>query len=151
MKLKRRHAKRGRVEIIPLIDTILILLIFYMSFSTFNKKEKRIDAKMPSFQAPTQQDPVDVVLDLVLHVRSSSDIEIGGSSFDCNTLRSQMSSLEGQPVTVVIEAEPGTKYQDVICALDACALAKLTRVAFRPLRTATPAATDTTAATAPIP
>ena len=34
MKLKRSNLKPGRVEIIPLIDTILILLIFYMSFST---------------------------------------------------------------------------------------------------------------------
>ena len=30
MKIKRRKVKRGRVEIIPLIDTIVILLIFYM-------------------------------------------------------------------------------------------------------------------------
>ena len=33
MKIKRRRTKRGRVEIIPLIDTIVILLVFYMSFS----------------------------------------------------------------------------------------------------------------------
>ena len=31
MKLKRRRVKRGRVEIIPMIDTIVILLIFYMT------------------------------------------------------------------------------------------------------------------------
>ena len=44
MKLNRREVKRGRIEIIPMIDTILIMLIFYMSFSTFTQKEKRIGA-----------------------------------------------------------------------------------------------------------
>src|SRR5580765_6968441 len=137
MKLKRRHAKRGRVEIIPLIDTILILLIFYMSFSTFNKTETQITAKMPSLRAaPPELNPQDTDLDLVLHVRSSEEIIIGGNVFTALSLRSQMKSLEGQKVTVIIEAEPDTKYQDVIAALDACALAKLTRVAFRPIRTA---------------
>ena len=150
MKLKRRHSKRGRVEIIPLIDTILILLIFYMSFSSFNKTEKRIDAKMPSLRpADSEKPPSEVDLDLVMHVRNSNEIIIGGSIFTTSSLRMQMKSLEGQKVTVVIEAEPETKYQDVIGALDACAMAKLTKVAFRPIRAADAAAGGAAPAASP--
>ena len=134
MKLPRRHPKRGRVEIIPMIDTILILLIFYMTFSTFTQKEKRIDAKLPLIS--TRVAPTKVPLDIVIHVRDSDNIIVNGSAaFDMAGLRDAMMGLAsvGQEATVVIEAEPDTKYQDVIAALDACAQAHLTKVAFRPL------------------
>lgn len=134
MKLKRRAAKRGRVEIIPMIDTLLILLIFYMCFSTFNAREKRIDTKLPLVSvkvAPTQ-----VPLDIVLHVKDRDNIVVNSANnYDLISLRDAMMQLAmiGQDTTIVIEAEPGTSYQDVIGALDACAQAHLTKVAFRPL------------------
>jgi biopolymer transport protein ExbD len=134
MKLKRRSAKKGRVEIIPMIDTILILLIFYMSFSTFTQKEKRIDAKLPLIS--TKVAPTKVPLDITIHVHDKDQIIVNGSAaFDLVSLRDAMTQLStiGQEATVVIEAEPTTPYGDVVGALDACALARLTKVAFRPL------------------
>lgn len=135
MKLQRRTAKRGRVEIIPMIDTILILLIFYMSFSTFDKKEKRIDAKLPLIS--TRIAPTQVPLDITLHVRDKDNIVVNGNAvYDMFSIRDAMASLAaiGQDVTIVIEAEADTSYQDVIAALDACAQARLSKVAFRPLQ-----------------
>jgi biopolymer transport protein ExbD len=134
MKLTRRARKRGRVEIIPMIDTILILLIFYMSFSTFHKKEKRIDAKLPLVS--TKVAPTQVPLDIVLHVKDRDHIIVNGANtFDILSIRDALMQLAaiGQETTVIIEAEPDTSYQDVIGALDACAQAHLTKVAFRPL------------------
>jgi biopolymer transport protein ExbD len=135
MKLKRRSVKRGRVEIIPMIDTILILLIFYMSFSTFTKKEKRIDAKLPLIAVGQAQAAVDRPLDLTLMVRNKDEILVNGAPFTTEQLRAYMGQLSivDQNTTVVIEALPETPYQAVIGALDACAMAKLTKVAFRPL------------------
>jgi biopolymer transport protein ExbD len=133
MKLPRRHSKRGRVEIIPMIDTILILLIFYMSFSTFDAKEKRMDARLPVVSSKVS--PTEVPLDIVLHVKDQDQVLVNGAAYDMVSLRDAMSQLAmiGQDATVVIEADPGTSYQAVIGALDACAQAKLTKVAFRPL------------------
>jgi biopolymer transport protein ExbD len=133
MKLQRRSPKRGRVEIIPMIDTILILLIFYMSFSTFSAKEKRIDAKLPIVS--TKVAPTQVALDITLHVRNKDEIFVNGAPYDTASLRDAMQQLAtiGQEATVIIEADPDTDYQAVIGALDACALANLKKVAFRPL------------------
>jgi biopolymer transport protein ExbD len=134
MKLKRRAMKRGRVEIIPMIDTILILLIFYMTFSTFKKREKRIDAKLPLVSAKVA--PTQVPLDIVLHVKNKDNIVVNeANTYDIVSLRDAMLQLAtiGQDTTIVIEAEPETTYQDVISVLDACAQAHLTKVAFRPL------------------
>ena len=134
MKLARRARRRGRVEIIPMIDTILILLIFYMTFSTFRKKEKRLDARLPAVS--TEVAPTRVTLDIVLHVKDRDNIVVNGAAtFDILSLRDAMMQLAtvGKEATVIIEAEPNTSYQDIIGALDVCAQAHLTRVAFRPL------------------
>ena len=136
MKLSRRNVKRGRVEIIPMIDTILILLIFYMSFSTFGAKEKRIDSRLPIVTKATNLTaPIKQVLDITLHVFSGDRILVNGAEYTADTLRETMLQLSsiGQEATAVIEAEPDTAYQAVISALDACAQARLTNVAFRPL------------------
>jgi biopolymer transport protein ExbD len=116
-----------------MIDTILILLIFYMSFSTFSAKEKRMDARLPvvsSKVAPTQ-----VPLDITVHVKDANEVIVNGAAYDMVSLRDAMGQLAmiGQDATVIIEADPETSYQAVIGALDACAQAKLTKVAFRPL------------------
>jgi biopolymer transport protein ExbD len=134
MKLTRRARKHARVEIIPMVDTILILLIFYMSFSTFRKKEKRIDARLPLVSANVV--PTHMPLDIVLHVKDQSNIVVNGANtFDVISLRDAMMQLAtvDQEATIIIEAEPNSSYQDVIGALDACAQAHVTKVAFRPL------------------
>jgi biopolymer transport protein ExbD len=134
MRLKRRALKRGRVEIIPMIDTILILLIFYMTFSTFKKREKRIDTKLPLVSAKVA--PTHLPLDIVLHVKDKDNILVNDANrYDIVSLRDTMLQLAtiGQDTTIVIEADPETSYQDVISVLDACAQAHLTKVVFRPL------------------
>jgi biopolymer transport protein ExbD len=75
-------------------------------------------------------------LDITLHVFNQTNILVNGASFDYKGLCDQMSQFTTTPeqkVTVVIEGEADTQYQAIISALDACAQAKLTKVAFRPL------------------
>ncbi|MGD0060008.1 MAG: biopolymer transporter ExbD [Verrucomicrobiia bacterium] len=134
MKLKRRTIKRARIEIIPMIDTILMLLVFYMSFSTFTKREKSFLAKLPL--VTSTRSPAQVPLDIVLHVKDQGNIVVNGATtYDIQGLRDAMMQLTavGQDTTIIIEADPGSSYQDVVSALDACARAHLTKVALRPL------------------
>jgi biopolymer transport protein ExbD len=134
MRLKRHIIKRARIEIIPMIDTILMLLVFYMCFSTFSKREKRFSAKLPlvtAAHAPTQ-----LPLDIVLHVKDQNNIVVNGATtFDIPGLRDAMMQLAtaGLDATIIIEADPNSSYQDVVSALDVCAQAHLTKVALRPL------------------
>jgi biopolymer transport protein ExbD len=138
MKLQRRKIKRGRIEIIPMIDTILILLIFYMSFSTLTRREKQIDAKLPFISSGTIAPPTTEILDLLLHVHDRERITVNGqeetpySLPDLQSFLNQYSAI-GQEMTVIIQGDANTAYQDIVSALDVCAVAKLTRVAFRPI------------------
>ncbi|MGO9243191.1 MAG: ExbD/TolR family protein [Verrucomicrobiia bacterium] len=134
MKLKRHIIKRARIEIIPMIDTILMLLVFYMCFSTFSKREKRFSAKLPLVNSAPA--PAQLPLDIVLHVKDQNNIVVNGATtFDIPGLRDAMMQLAaaGQDATIIIEADPNSSYQDVVSALDVCAQAHLTKVALRPL------------------
>lgn len=137
MKLQRRHAKRGRVEIIPMIDTILILLIFYMSFSQFKVEERRIDAKLPVTAKPSAIAPTKVALDIILKVIDENNVIVSGANTfslaDLRTYMSQFAMVGQEDITVVIDADPQARYEHVVGALDACALANLKKVAFKPL------------------
>src|SRR6516225_9698046 len=94
MKLTRRTVKRGRVEIIPMIDTISILLIFYMSFSTFKAKEKAIDSRLPTIAKMTGgTPPTEVPLDLNVHVHDKDTITVNGAPYTADTLRDAMINL----------------------------------------------------------
>ena len=134
MKLRRRTIQRARIEIIPMIDTILMLLVFYMSFSTFNKRENRFNARLPLVTSANT--PAQAPLDIVLHVKDQNTIVVNAATtYDIPGLREAMMQLTaiGQDTTIIIEAEPDTSYQDVVSALDACAQAHLAKVALRPL------------------
>jgi biopolymer transport protein ExbD len=134
MKLNRRIIKRARIEIIPMIDTILMLLVFYMCFSTFSKRETRFNARLPVVTATHA--PAQLPLDIVLHVKDQDNIVVNGAAaYDILGLRDAMLQLTavGQDTTIIIEADPGSSYQDVVSVLDACAQAHLTKVALRPL------------------
>ena len=105
MKLKRRIIRRARIEIIPMIDTILMLLVFYMSFSTFSQREKRFNAKLPLV---TSSMPTQVPLDIVLHVNNQDNIVVNGATtYDILGLRDAMMQLTavGQDTTIIIEAD----------------------------------------------
>ncbi len=90
MKFKRRKIRRGRVEIIPMIDTIVILLIFYMSFARVAEMTREASLKLPETIAGDEfkQLPNQVVINMF----SSDDIRIGGQVFTMAELPDVLSS-----------------------------------------------------------
>jgi len=86
MKVKRRNVKRGRIEIIPLIDTIVILLIFYMTFSRFSEAQREAALKLPEsrsgdeFKKLPQQ--------LIVNMYSATEISLGGNHYKVEDLPS---------------------------------------------------------------
>src|SRR5579862_3539294 len=84
MKFKRRQIKRGRIEIIPMIDTIVILLIFYMSFSRFAEMERESHINLPAsrvgdeFKKTSNQ--------LIVNMFSAADVTVGGQPYKVDDL-----------------------------------------------------------------
>ncbi len=65
MKLRRRELKRARIEIIPMIDTIFFLLVFFMitSLSMVQVSAKKVDLPQSQTAHDRPQEKVVVSLD----------------------------------------------------------------------------------------
>ena len=64
MKLKAYQPKRARIEIIPMIDTIFFLLVFFMIASLAMTTQKGMPVNLPKASAATERPVVKVVLTL---------------------------------------------------------------------------------------
>ena len=64
MKLKAYQPKKARIEIIPMIDTIFFLLVFFMIASLAMSTAKGMPVNLPKASASTERPVVKIVLTL---------------------------------------------------------------------------------------
>ena len=64
MKLKCYQPKKARIEIIPMIDTVFFLLVFFMMASLAMTTAKGLPVNLPKASAATDKPVVKVVLTL---------------------------------------------------------------------------------------
>jgi len=77
MKLKRRSIRRGRIEIIPMIDTVVILLIFYMTFSRFAEANRDSSLELPKSRAGEKWKKLPQ--QVIVNMHSAEVCSIGGN------------------------------------------------------------------------
>ncbi len=131
MKLKRRRIKRGRIEIIPMIDTIVILLIFYMSFSTFVEVSRDASIELPTsragdeFTAKPDQ--------IIVNMESRERIRIGDQLLTAPDLAGALRRIRDQQPqvnSIILRAYRGMTYTDLSAFMVACAAAEIADVTF---------------------
>ncbi len=125
-----------------MIDVVFLLLIFFMCASKFRVLEQRLDAFLPKggreWVDPPPPPPKDV--DLIIKVstlKSASrrpHFQIRSwATHDPNELAALLMRLPRPgKYRVVIDGDGNCPFQHLMSALDACARARLTDVAFRP-------------------
>jgi len=84
MRIKRRNVKRGRIEIIPLIDTIVILLIFYMTFSRFAEAQRESALKLPESRAGDEFKKLPQ--QIIVNMHSAEEVSVGGVKYKVSEL-----------------------------------------------------------------
>jgi biopolymer transport protein ExbD len=121
MRLQSRKAKEDpEINLIPLIDVALLLVIFFMLSSTF-MEEGRLKIELPQASlAPTGRPKADAIVVAVTQSGSYrvNDRELVNSSTD--TLRAAIIEIAGtdrdKPVTV--RADARATHQSVVSAMD---------------------------------
>lgn len=134
MKLKRRHIKRGRVEIIPMIDTIVILLIFYMSFSRFAEMEREARIKLPTSRAGDefQKTPNQIIVNMF----SADDVTVGGHPYrvgDLPDLLRRMKATDPKLSSLILRGRREMTYRDLSTFMKVCSKAGIADVTFATL------------------
>ena len=136
MKLKRRKIKRGRIEIIPMIDTIVILLIFYMTFSRFAEATRDANLKLPESRAGDEfkQLPNQVIINMY----TADEVFLEKVKYrvdDIPGVLHQIKQLDPKftNMAVILRASKDMTYTDLSSFMKACAKAGIAEVTFTTL------------------
>lgn len=126
----------------PMVDVVMVILIFFMLGTTFAISEGVLPTRLPSRIGPGGEAKVTIIPAVrigLLEADAGSRCEIvvmghtlAENSFDALRLLLEAKRLAGADTSgrILIGAEPGVKYQYVISAMDACVRAGFGNIQF---------------------
>jgi biopolymer transport protein ExbD len=128
MKLPRKTKRKARIEIIPMIDTMFFLLVFFMVATLTMTMQRGIQVNLP--HAATAKDEIKQIVTLTL-------TKEGKLYFDKDEINSPAEiqsrlALMGNRVaeiSVVINADKAVEHGRVIEAMDAVRKSNVTKIA----------------------
>lgn len=116
MKLNAYQPKKARIEIIPMIDTIFFLLVFFMIASLAMTTAKGMPVNLPKAAAGSEKPVVKIVLTLTETGRYYVDKQETLAGEIHNVLRAR---LEDNPrAVVVINCDKNQKWENGIFLAD---------------------------------
>ncbi len=117
MQIRRRTFKRARIEIIPMIDVIFFLLVFFMVSSLAMTKINSLPVSLPK----TASSPEALKQNVILTVRTDGSIFLNRARVTLESLGSQLAyEMHHSPQdVVVVNAAEGVNYGLVVQVMDA--------------------------------
>jgi biopolymer transport protein ExbD len=131
MKFRRGHDEEPEVNLIPLIDVMLVVLIFLAVTTTYSRfAELRIE--LPTAEAkPTQNRPNEITVGVTADGRYAIDKRVlAGSDVNALVEALQQRAQGRTDLMVVIHADAQSSHQSVINVLEAARIANLARISF---------------------
>ena len=146
MKLRKsRTVQKGRIEIIPMIDTMFFLLVFFILASLNIIDLRGINIELPPSAMSTKpvRDPRDVRLEVEIDANGNKYVNNGSkipadSSISKELLAAVVKQFGRQPsaqdlsvMTVIISPDETTFHEHVISAIDDSRSVKIGKFAVR--------------------
>jgi len=116
MQIRQRPLKRVRIEIIPMIDVIFFLLVFFMVTSLAMTRINSVKVVLPKMLGK----PETMKQNIILTVKKDGSLMVNKTAVTLDTLGSQLTyQMQADPQAVVIvNADEGVGYGLVISAMD---------------------------------
>jgi biopolymer transport protein ExbD len=127
MRIQRRSIKKARIEIIPMIDTIFFLLVFFMistlSMSQFKGMPVNLPKAAAGQQAPAESAAITIDKDgrLFLNQQAIDQASLG------DALRQELA--KNAEMLVVINADDGVQHGQVVEVMDIARGANVAKMA----------------------
>ena len=131
MNFRKRYRQDSvGFQLVPSIDVLSVLLIFFITTYSFARFEQDMDVTVPTAKsaAESRRMPGEIIINVrkdgqvVLHRRDISVPELQ------TILMKVAKNFPDQPV--ILRADEATSYKDVIAVLDACRQADVWNVSF---------------------
>ena len=125
---RRRHDDEMELNLIPMIDVMLILLIFFMVATTIKHGEKALPIELPKAEAAATQTPVENLL--VIGVDQAGNKYVGGERVTTDALHERIrdAGQQSQEQPVRIDADRHTSYENIIEVVQLCQFEHLRNV-----------------------
>ncbi len=126
MKLTRRPSKKARIEIIPMIDTVFFLLVFFMMASLSMTVYRGVPLSLPkAASGEPRQDRLSV------SVTRDGTIYLDRDQVEPAQLTEKLRALrEKDPeIVVVVSADGDVTHRHVVEAMDAARVAGISKMA----------------------
>jgi len=116
MKIRQRPQKRARIEIIPMIDVIFFLLVFFMVSSLAMTKINSMPVALPK----TSANPEAIKQNVILTIKKDGSIFLNKASVLLDQIGSRLAyEMHDNPQdTVVVNADEGSSYGLVVQVMD---------------------------------
>ncbi len=128
----RRHAtpQHPGIQLAPLVDVLLLLLIFFLMTWNAARNENELDVKVP--KASAAKEKTAPIGDVVVNVKADGNVVVNRRSLSPAELTDMLKNLVQlyPDQAVVIRGDEAGAYKNVIGVLNICSEAGVTNVAF---------------------
>ncbi|HBF37508.1 MAG TPA: hypothetical protein DDW50_09335 [Firmicutes bacterium] len=118
LQIKRR---KSRIELVPMIDVLFFMLVFFMLFSTINGSQTGVAVRLPKalHLGNTANNS------LVVTIAADSQIYLGKQKIGINSLKQQIGrQIQKDPATqVIVRPDATVTYERIVKVLDSLASA----------------------------
>jgi biopolymer transport protein ExbD len=130
MKLLRNRYKKPSFQMTSMIDIVFLLLVFFMSISTFAQLETEKEIDLPIADKAKSKD--EGPQNLIINVKEDGTVVINQNVYKPHQIVSILSNLpkEHAHQAVVIRADKAVKHGKVSEVLSACAAAGVWDISF---------------------
>lgn len=119
MRIRRRPEEKARIELIPMIDTMAFLLVFFIIASLAMSRQAGLPVKLPRAESADPQTWGDRAL--VVTLDREGKVFLDKDQVGWESLRGEVSGrLARRPdLIVVINADEELRHREVVAAMDA--------------------------------
>lgn len=125
--------KKARIEIIPMIDVMMFLLVFFVLISLHVIPALGLKTQLPGASQP---DRLEIKRHLVVTVAAGGRIQLDGGDYSIDALRQALTTIRQQnrDVDVVINGDKDALIQNLVDVMDAAKSAGIASIAIAAIR-----------------
>ena len=128
----RRHAtpQHPGIQLAPLVDVLLLLLIFFLLTWNAARNENELDVKVP--KASAAKEKAAPIGDIVVNVKADGNVVVNRRTLTAEELTEMLKSLVQlyPDQAVVIRGDEAGAYKNIVGVLNICSEAGVSNVAF---------------------
>lgn len=119
--------RKARIEIIPMIDVMMFLLVFFVLISMNVIPATGIKTQLPG---STQPDHLDQAYHAVITIGAHGQLQLEGKRYDLVSLQNGLENLKHthKDIDLVIDGDKGSELQNLVDVMDVVKSAGITAV-----------------------